>query len=79
MFTNYNTLDGYHLYTIASATSADVLSNDALPPASTLTFEIYSDNQVYGYLNDVAFTPIGCVEGNPCSAIDFIYALNAKT
>jgi hypothetical protein len=44
VFTNYNTLDGYHLYTIASATSADVLANDALPPASTLTFEIYSDN-----------------------------------
>lgn len=44
VFTNYNTLDGYHLYTIASATSANDIEATALPPASTLTFEVYSDN-----------------------------------
>lgn len=78
VFTNMNTLDSYHLYTIASAASANDLDSSELPPASTLTFEIYSDNTVLAYVNETAFTPVGCTEGNACFAIDFIDALYAK-
>jgi len=53
VLTNYNTLDSYHLYTIASACSASDLPSTFLPAASTLTFEVYSDNSVKAFLNDV--------------------------
>jgi hypothetical protein len=78
VFTNMNTLDSYHLYTVASAASADDLDSSALPPASTLTFEIYSDNTVLAYLNDVAFTPIGCTAGSACLATNLIDGLKGK-
>jgi hypothetical protein len=77
VFTNMNVLDSYHLYTIASATSADDLDSSELPPASTLTFEIYSDNSVLAYLNEVAFTPVGCTAGKTCLATNLIDGLKA--
>lgn len=79
VFTNMNTIDSYHLYTIASACSADDLDSSSLPPASTLTFEIYSNNEVKAYLNDVPFTPVGCVDNQTCFAVDFVDALYKKT
>ena len=79
VLTNYNTLDAYHLFTIASACSSTGLAGRDIPAASTLTFEVYSDNTVKAYLNDVKFTPTGCLLGQTCYAIDFVNALYAKT
>ena len=79
VLTNYNTLDAYHLFTIASACSSTGLAGRDIPAASTLTFEVYSDNTVKAYLNDVKFTPAGCLLGQTCYAIDFVNALYAKT
>jgi hypothetical protein len=50
--TQRQVLDEGHLFAIASATSATELSSAQLGAASTLVFEVYSDNSVVGKLND---------------------------
>jgi hypothetical protein len=71
-------LDGYHFYTLASATSFSTLPDSQVLPASAVTFEIYSDNTVKAYYIEEPFTPIGCSNNAPCYASDFVAALKAK-
>lgn len=76
--TQRQVLDEGHLFAIASATSATELSSAQLGAASTLVFEVYSDNSVIGKLNDEPFELIGCQSGSLCLAADFTKALKAK-
>ncbi len=46
VFTNMLTIDGYHLYTIASAAAQSELSSAYVEPATSLTIEVYSDNTI---------------------------------
>lgn len=77
-FKNYQTLDDYHMFAYASAVAASAISSAQVMPATELTFEVYSDNTVIGYFSDEAFTLIGCTEGEPCLAANFVAALKTK-
>lgn len=48
-FSNMQTVDGYHLYTIASATASSTLLTEEVVPASTVTYEVYDDNTIKAF------------------------------
>ena len=77
-FSNMQTVDGYHLYTIASATSSSTLLTEEVVPASTLSFEVYSDNTLKAFYVENQFTPIGCVSMQNCTVDEFVSALVQK-
>jgi len=67
------------LLAIASqALQTGVDEKKSLPASSSLIFEIWADNTVHGYLNDVEFSPVGCPEDVPCTTDYFVDGLTAR-
>jgi hypothetical protein len=67
VYNSFQTIDSYHMFTLASATwSNGAPSSLEVTPASVLVFEVYADNTVKAFFNDIQFTPIGC--STPCLA-----------
>ena len=75
--TNYRALTPDILLTIAGQ-SLELPSKETeaqLPASSSLIFEIWNDQTVHGYLNDVEFVPAGCKKDEPCTADLFTTAI----
>lgn len=69
-------LDAYHMYTLTQAMSASTIVKGRVTPASTMLLNIYSNNTVKAYYNDVEFTPLGCSEeADYCTTADFKTAI----
>ena len=77
---NYQALTSDILLTIAGqALQLPSEETEAqLPASSNLIFEIWNDQTVHGYLNDVEFVPSGCKKDEPCTADLFTTAIQAK-
>ena len=78
--TNYQALTSDILLTIAGQ-SLDLPSKETeaqLPASSSLIFEIWNDQTVHGYLNDVEFVPAGCKKDQPCTADLFTTEIAAR-
>jgi len=77
-FSNYQALNSDVLLAIASQSLADDVGQKTLPASSQLFFEIWADNTVHGFLNDVELTPVGCTVNTACTTEKFLAGLKAK-
>ena len=55
VYTALQTYSPLHMFTFASSTAESQLDNSYVMPASSLIFEVYSDNTIRGYYLDEPF------------------------
>lgn len=76
--TNYQALSEDILLAIAQQALTGVDTGRKLPASSSLIFEVGADQTIRGYLNDMEHVPVGCKPEAPCTADQFVAALNAR-
>ena len=77
-FTNYQALNTDNLFTIATQVLEGVEFTSTLPASSSLIIEVDADETVRGYLNDVEYTPAGCVGVDACTSDVFLASIQSK-
>jgi len=71
-------MDAYHMFTLTNATADAGVSDDQVSAASVTQINVYSNNTVRTFYNDVEYTPLGCVDDQDCTTADFIKAVEGK-
>jgi hypothetical protein len=71
-------MDAYHMFTLTNATSDSGIPTEQVSSASVMMLNIYSDDSVQAFYNDMQYTPAGCSSMTACTTTEFIAAVEAK-
>ena len=71
-------MDAYHMYALTNATADSGIPTEQVSAASVTMINIYSDDTVKAYYNDVEYVPAGCQSEQACAKSAFIAAVEAK-